>query len=106
MSKRRDLNVMRMECLNDSSYMPEEDPGSVRFITEEEEVKLEDVLSIQSQTESMTRDGTEDVIDVLIVDDNFFNIDVLEMLIGSNFPHNNKMTSCYSGAEALDAVKQ
>ena len=104
MGRRRDLNVMKMENLNDSSFVPEDDPCSVRFVTEEEEVKLEDVLSMQSNTESVTADGAVDMIDVLIVDDNFFNIDVLEMLIGSNFPH-NKMTSCYSGFEALDAIR-
>ena len=37
---------MKMEQLNDSSFVPEDDPCSVRFVTEEEEVKLEDVLSM------------------------------------------------------------
>lgn len=41
--------------------------------------------------------------DILIVDDNYFNIEVLEELIESNFS-NCKFESCFSGFEAIDLI--
>ena len=62
----------------------------------EEEVKL---VRGDSEVEA------PQVLDVLVVDDNFFNIDVLEILISTNYP-DAKVTSRYSGEEALEAISQ
>lgn len=43
--------------------------------------------------------------DILIVDDNYFNIEVLEELIESNFS-NCHFESCFSGFEALELINK
>jgi CheY-like chemotaxis protein len=43
--------------------------------------------------------------DVLIVDDNYFNIEVLTEVMDSNFPH-CRYETCFSGPDALKLVRR